>query len=152
MNRLHARHACLFTCLAARMFNILFVTGWFSDVERTDAVGINTSGCIFHDVTKRGNDVNCGGTQNCYGASPASNGSLNCPPGFMCIVTPGSPGGPGGPGPGGPGPQSVTYDGALSNSNQSYTPAYTASTGWNFATGLGTVGAYNLVMKWSSAR
>jgi hypothetical protein len=61
-------------------------------------------------------------------------------------------GGPGGPGPGGPGPQSLSYDGALSISSQSYTPPYTASTGWNLATGLGTVDAYKLVAKWNSAR
>jgi len=113
-----------------------------------DASAVITSGCIFHNVTKGSIDVNCSGTENCYGASPVSSGALNCPPGFMCITT--SPGFPGGPG--GPGPQGLSYDGALSISNQSYTPAYAASTGWNFATGLGTVDAYNLVTKWSSAR
>jgi hypothetical protein len=33
----------------------------------------------------------------------------------------------------------------LSTSNKSYKPAYTSGTGWDFATGIGTVNAYNLV-------
>jgi hypothetical protein len=30
-----------------------------------------------------------------------------------------------------------------------YTSAYAAGTGWDYATGLGTVNAYNLVTAWS---
>jgi subtilase family serine protease len=44
---------------------------------------------------------------------------------------------------------SGTY-GVLSTSNSSYSPAYKATTGWDFATGIGTVNVYNLVTKWSS--
>jgi len=40
---------------------------------------------------------------------------------------------------------SGTY-GVLSTSNSAYQPAYGTSTGWDFATGIGTVNAYNLVM------
>jgi subtilase family serine protease len=39
---------------------------------------------------------------------------------------------------------SGTY-GVLSTSNSSYAPAYATQTGWDFATGIGTVNAYNLV-------
>jgi subtilase family serine protease len=44
---------------------------------------------------------------------------------------------------------SGTY-GVLSTSNSSYAPAYKATTGWDFATGIGTVNVYNLVTNWSS--
>src|SRR5208337_5105780 len=40
---------------------------------------------------------------------------------------------------------SGTY-GVLSTSNASYQPAYGATTGWDFATGIGSVNAYNLAM------
>jgi subtilase family serine protease len=36
--------------------------------------------------------------------------------------------------------------GVLSTSNSKFTPAYPTGTGWDFATGIGTVNAYNLVM------
>ncbi len=38
--------------------------------------------------------------------------------------------------------------GVLSTSNSSYQPAYTTTTGWDFATGIGTVNAYNLIVNW----
>ena len=41
--------------------------------------------------------------------------------------------------------------GVLSTSNNSYQPAYGSTTGWDFATGIGTVNAYNLVMNWPSS-
>jgi hypothetical protein len=41
-------------------------------------------------------------------------------------------------------------DGALSISDSSFTSAYRASIGWDFATGIGTVDAYNLVMNWTA--
>ena len=44
---------------------------------------------------------------------------------------------------------SGTY-GVLSTSNSSYEPAYGTKTGWDFATGIGTVNAANLVNKWPS--
>jgi subtilase family serine protease len=43
----------------------------------------------------------------------------------------------------------TTVQGALSTSTTSFSPAYAAGTGWDFATGLGTVNAYNLVNAWS---
>jgi hypothetical protein len=43
-----------------------------------------------------------------------------------------------------------TY-GVLSTSTSSYAPAFKAQTGWDFATGIGTVNVYNLVTNWASA-
>ncbi|MGO9776743.1 MAG: protease pro-enzyme activation domain-containing protein [Terracidiphilus sp.] len=40
-------------------------------------------------------------------------------------------------------------NGVLSTSNSSYAPAYKTATGWDFATGIGTVNAYNLVFSTS---
>jgi subtilase family serine protease len=42
---------------------------------------------------------------------------------------------------------SGTY-GVLSTDNNSYQPAYLTTTGWDFATGIGSVNAYNLVMNY----
>ena len=42
---------------------------------------------------------------------------------------------------------SGTY-GVLSTSNAADDPAYPTTTGWDFATGIGSVNAYNLVMNW----
>jgi subtilase family serine protease len=42
----------------------------------------------------------------------------------------------------------TTYYGALSPSSSSFSSAYAAGTGWDYATGLGTVNAYNLVTNW----
>jgi subtilase family serine protease len=41
-----------------------------------------------------------------------------------------------------------SYYGALSPSSSSFSSAYPAGTGWDYATGLGTVNAYNLVTNW----
>lgn len=38
--------------------------------------------------------------------------------------------------------------GVLSTSSSSYQPAYRAGTGWDFATGLGSIDVYNLVTRW----
>jgi len=55
-------------------------------------------------------------------------------------------------------PCTGTYDcylpsgtnGVLSTSDSSYLPAYATTTGWDFATGLGTVNATNLVDLWTT--
>ena len=44
----------------------------------------------------------------------------------------------------------TTYDGALSRSSTTDEPAFAATVGWDFATGLGSVNAYNLVNAWSN--
>ncbi len=41
--------------------------------------------------------------------------------------------------------------GVLSTSDSSYQPAYSSAPGWDMATGLGSVNAYNLVNQWSTA-
>ncbi len=79
----------------------------------------NSSSCIFYNVTQGDNDVNCSGTVECFGATTSS-GRHSSP----------------------------SSNGALSTSGTSYAPAYTAGSGWNFATGIGSVNAYNLVMGW----
>jgi subtilase family serine protease len=44
----------------------------------------------------------------------------------------------------------TTVQGALSSTNTTFTPAFAATTGWDYATGLGSVNAYNLVHSWSN--
>ena len=43
-------------------------------------------------------------------------------------------------------------DGALSISNAFFEPAFNAAIGWDFATGIGTVDAYKLVMNWTAGQ
>ena len=71
--------------------------------------------CVFNDVTFGDMDVNCVGTNNCYG----STGS--------------------------------TYQGSLSTSDSTLQIAYGTNAGWDFATGLGSVNAYNLILNWNGA-
>jgi len=47
-------------------------------------------------------------------------------------------------------PASATDGGVLSTSTSSYAPAYGTASGWDFATGIGTVNVYLLVTSWSS--
>ena len=91
-----------------------------------DASATPGTGCVFHNVTEGDNDVNCTGKVDCYGAAQ------NTRRGGWLV--------------GGGG---VSYNGALSTSDSTLMPAYTAGTGWNFATGLGSVNAYELVSNWS---
>ena len=81
------------------------------------------TGCIFHDVTLGDIVVNCAGTMNCSGYVGNQHGR-----------TFGDP------------------DGALSVSDSLFTPAFGATPGWDFATGIGTVDAYNLVMNWGAGQ
>ncbi len=39
-------------------------------------------------------------------------------------------------------------NGVLSTATSTYTPSYRATTGWDFATGIGSINAYNLVYGW----
>jgi subtilase family serine protease len=75
--------------------------------------------CVFHDVTLGDNDVPC---------TPYLNGTK--PVGLFDCYLPGG-----------------TY-GVLSLSDKSYEPAYAAHPGWDFATGLGSVNAWNLIKSW----
>jgi subtilase family serine protease len=82
------------------------------------------SACVFHNVTQGDIDVNCAGSENCYGA--------------VAAVSSGRRGGGG----------SSQANGALSGTSNSYSPAFAAAAGWNFATGIGSVNAFNLVNNW----
>lgn len=75
--------------------------------------------CVFYNVTQGDIDVNCSGTVQCYGATTSSGRHSTSSP-----------------------------NGALSTSSGSYLPAYGTTTGWSFATGIGSLNAYNLVMGW----
>jgi subtilase family serine protease len=88
------------------------------------AIGYYTaSSCIFYDVTTGDNDVDCTGTNSCFDSTTTGSGGRF---------------GRGG---------HTTY-GALSASTASYSPAFGASTGWDFTTGIGTVNVTNLVNNW----
>lgn len=81
---------------------------------------------VFHSVTRGDIDVNCTGTANCFG----STGSVSYGRGGR--------------------PTGNSTSGALSVSSSSFTPAYGTGASWNFATGIGSVDAFNLVMNWSA--
>jgi subtilase family serine protease len=80
----------------------------------------------FHPITKGDIDVNCNGPRNCYGLI----GNLDYGRAGRIFAT--------------------TYGGALSSTSATFTPAYAAGGNWNFATGLGSLDAYNLVMNWGA--
>ena len=80
-----------------------------------------SSACIFHNVTKGDIAVNCGGTQNCFGDTGGISVGRR---------------------------QQAAMTGALSVSADNYAPAFPTGTGWNFATGLGSVNVANLVNSW----
>jgi subtilase family serine protease len=88
--------------------------------------------CVFHNVTQGDIDVNCDGSEDCFGATQSTTGT-----------------GLGGRHGGGGGGQS-TANGALSSTDSSYAPAFITGSGWNFATGIGSVNAFNLVNNWIS--
>lgn len=77
--------------------------------------------CIFHDVTAGSIDLPCVGSLNCYGSSK--------------LVTPRG---------------TRTYLGAMSTSSTNFEPTYPTTTGWDYATGLGSINAANLVNGWSA--
>lgn len=79
---------------------------------------------VFHSVTQGDIDVNCGGNQNCYGIL----GTLDYGRDGRVFGT--------------------TWGGALSVSDTSFTPAYSAGAGWSFANGIGSLDANNLVTNW----
>jgi subtilase family serine protease len=87
-----------------------------SDRGAPTAPQLPGSTCVFNDVTAGDIDLPCTGTTNCYGYSSTRSGR-----------------------------RTTTYYGALSTSSTALSPAYPAGTGWDYATGLGTVNAYNLV-------
>jgi subtilase family serine protease len=82
---------------------------------------------VFHSISTGDIAVNCSGTINCYGIGFTGRGRAATP---------------------------TTFDGngALSTSQQSYSAAYAANGGWSFATGIGSVDAFNLVSNWSKGQ
>ena len=79
---------------------------------------------VFHSVTRGDIAVNCGGTQNCFGVTTSTTGFSRRAP----------------------------VNGVLSLNSTSYDPAYGASANWNFATGFGSLDAYNLVTNWKNGQ
>jgi hypothetical protein len=91
------------------------------------ALAAGTPG-VFHTIAQGDIDVNCDGARNCFG--------------FLGTVDYGRDGRVYG----------TTWGGALSVSDTSFTPAYGAGASWNFANGLGSVDANNLVMNWGTVQ
>jgi subtilase family serine protease len=82
---------------------------------------------VFHSITKGDIAVNCSGEISCFGIGFVGRGRAT--------------------------PSTVfDGDGGLSTTSQTYTPAFAAASGWNFATGLGSVDAYNLILNWSKGQ
>jgi len=80
--------------------------------------------CVFYNVTLGDMDVNCVPLTDSTGAVIGT---------FNCFIPSGT-------------------NGVLSLSNSSYEPAYSATKGWDFATGIGTVNAFNLAKRWPASR
>ena len=94
------------------------------------------SGCVFYDVTAGDMDMACSGTNSCFDSSTTTSapGSGRSTHGFFGDQRSG-------------GHQTTIY-GVLSTSDTSYVPAYGAGVGWDFATGIGSINAANLVNVW----
>jgi len=90
-----------------------------------------SSPCIFHNINQGDISVDCGGNQSCYGAVTVTSGGGRR--GFGGGFT-------------------TSTGGALSTSTSAFSPAFPAAAGWNLATGLGSINAYNLVMNWAGGQ
>lgn len=116
------------------------------------------SGCTFYDISMGNTSQPCLGTTNCFDSAvswyqgianflglsyPTAN-----PPNPLTSVTLPNPG-PGFEGGALRGSTDPGIYGVLSTSSASYQPAYPATAGWDFATGLGSVNAYNLANNWA---
>jgi hypothetical protein len=82
----------------------------------------NTAGssCVFYDVTLGDMDLDCQGNVDCYWPTEAASSPTD------------------------PTVGSLTTD----STDNSYQAAYASTTGWDFATGIGTINAANLVNNW----
>ena len=82
---------------------------------------------VFHSITTGDIVVNCSGEISCFGNGFAGRGR---------------------------GEPLTVFDGngGLSTASHTYRPAFAAGSGWNFATGLGSVDAYNLILNWSKGQ
>ncbi len=83
---------------------------------------------VFHSVTMGDIAVNCSGEISCFGTGFEGRGRAT------------------------PVTAYVTGNGGLSTTSQSFTPAFAAASGWNFATGLGSVDGYNLILNWTKGQ
>jgi subtilase family serine protease len=83
---------------------------------------------VFHPITTGDITVNCAGDNNCFGQGFVGRGRGAFPTGY------------------------VSGDGVLSTNNSLAAPAFAAGNGYNLATGLGSVDAYNLIMNWSKGQ
>jgi hypothetical protein len=82
---------------------------------------------VFHSITTGDITVNCSGEIDCFGAGFVGRGRATPVTGFE-------------------------GNGGLSTSSQTYAPAFAAVSGWNFATGLGSVDVFNLISNWSKGQ
>jgi subtilase family serine protease len=82
---------------------------------------------VFHSITTGDIAVNCSGEIDCFGSGFVGRGRATPATGFE-------------------------GNGGLSTSSATYAPAFAAASGWNFATGLGSVDAYNLILNWSKGQ
>ena len=82
---------------------------------------------VFHSITQGDIVVNCSGEINCFGTGFGGRGRSE---------------------------PTTVFDGngGLSTASHSYRPAFAAGNGWSFATGLGSVDAYNLILNWSKGQ
>jgi hypothetical protein len=81
---------------------------------------------VFHSITAGDIAVNCSGDISCFGAGFVGRGRSYLDP--------------------------FDGNGALSRAAHAYAPAFAAGAGWNFATGLGSVDAFNLITNWSTGQ
>jgi subtilase family serine protease len=82
---------------------------------------------VFHKITTGDIAVNCAGDISCFGDGFVGRGRET-------PVT------------------EFEGNGGLSTTSGTYTPAFGAHSGWNFATGLGSVDAYNLILNWTKGQ
>ena len=82
---------------------------------------------VFHPVTMGDITVNCSGQIDCFGIGFVARGHSA---------------------------YGTVFDGngGLSTSTSSYNPAFAAGAGWSFATGLGSVDAFNLISNWTKGQ
>jgi subtilase family serine protease len=82
---------------------------------------------VFHSITLGDTSVNCSGTINCFGPGFEARGRAATGTLFV-------------------------GNGALSTTTGTFTPAFGANGGWSFATGIGSVDAYNLILNWTKGQ
>jgi subtilase family serine protease len=109
--------------LAASQYGAHGDASWDASCDATLG-NLSDPHCIFHDITLGDMDVNCLPLTDSTGAIIAT---------INCYIPSGT-------------------NGVLSLSNSRYEPAYPATKGWDFATGIGSANAFNLVRDWPGSR